>query len=146
MGNIKMYTDGSSLGNPGPGGYAAIIQKNGQEKIVSGGCPHTTNNRMEMMAIIRALQFIKKYFPRDTIEIFSDSKLIIETLTKNWKRKKNRDLWAELDEAKYGLDISFQWVKGHSTNFQNNRADKIAVKEAEKQKNLGHAKTSQTLF
>ncbi|MBI5754606.1 ribonuclease HI, partial [Candidatus Peregrinibacteria bacterium] len=119
---------------PGPGGYAAILQKDGQEKIVSGGHPHTTNNRMEMMAMIRALQLIKKHFPRDTIEIFSDSKLLIESLTKNWKRKKNLDLWAELDEAKRNVHISFQWVKGHSTNFQNNRADRLAVKEAEKQK------------
>lgn len=146
MGNIHIYTDGSSLGNPGPGGYAAIIQKNGQEKIVNGGHPHTTNNRMEMMAIIRALQWIQKNDPKSAIEVFSDSSLIIQSLTKNWKRKKNLDLWLELDTARAGLKIAFHWIKGHATNFHNNRADRIAVKEAEKQAKKPVKKAQKTLF
>lgn len=153
-----IYTDGSCLGNPGPGGYAAIIQygdRNEKEKIISGADSDTTNNRMELTAVIEALCWVKKNImppssppsspsssaskltSRPTATVVSDSKLIIETVTKGWKKKKNQDLWGALDEAEKGLKITWNWVKGHSTHVQNNRADVIAVKEAEKIKKTG---------
>lgn len=146
MKEIKIYTDGSCLGNPGEGGWGAIIQHNDEEKILKGGEEYTTNNRMEMTGIIAALSWVKKNIVTNhseekfTIHIFSDSRLIIETLTKNWKKKMNTDLWAEMDDAMSDLvhqkvKITWNWVKGHSTNILNQRVDKIAVAESTKLKN-----------
>lgn len=146
MNTIKIYTDGSCLGNPGEGGWGAIIQHNDEEKILKGGEEYTTNNRMEMTGIIAALSWVKKNIvtnhPEEkfTIHIFSDSRLIIETLTKNWKKKMNTDLWAQMDEAigdlvRQKVGITWNWVKGHSTNAMNQRVDKIAVGESTKRKN-----------
>ncbi len=149
MKKIKVYTDGSCLGNPGEGGWGAIIQytdkENIQEKILRGGENHTTNNRMEMTGVIAALAWIEKHLisknEKNTylIEIFSDSRLIIETMTKNWKKKMNTDLWAQMEEAIENLmtekvTISWNWVKGHATDKLNQRVDKIAVAESTKQK------------
>ncbi len=146
MNTIKIYTDGSCLGNPGEGGWGAIIQHNDEEKVLRGGEEYTTNNRMEMTGIIAALTWVKKnYVTQDsgkkiTINIFSDSRLIIDTLTKNWKKKMNTDLWAQMDDAIHSLvpekaTITWNWVKGHSTNVLNQRVDKIAVGESTKIKN-----------
>ena|SRR3989338_6189843 len=131
MNKIQIFTDGSSLGNPGPGGFAAIMRFNGREKIVKGGEPVTTNNRMEMRALIEAFKKIKdKTVP---VEVYSDSTLLVSTMTKGWKRKKNQDLWADLDKLAEGLKIEWHWVRGHAGHPENTRADRIAVAEATKQ-------------
>lgn len=141
MKKIKIYTDGSCLGNPGEGGWGAIIQYDEKEKILQGGEKYTTNNRMEMTGIISALNWTKKNIipPGDEkkylVEIFSDSRLIIDTLTKHWKKKMNTDLWAMMDDAKEDLELTWNWVKGHSINVMNQRVDRIAVAESTKQQN-----------
>jgi len=129
---IQIYTDGSCLGNPGPGGWGAVLIHKGKEKHISGSEPDTTNNRMEMMAIIKALEFLHQHKIQDRdIVIYSDSSLVINTFTKGWKRKANTDLWSELNRLTAWLNISWNWVKGHSTNKYNNLADELAVKAAE---------------
>lgn len=141
MKKIKIYTDGSCLGNPGEGGWGAIIQHDEKEKILQGGEKYTTNNRMEMTAIIAALNWTKKNIippgeeKKYLVEIFSDSRLVIDTLTKHWKKKMNTDLWAMMDSAKEDLELTWNWVKGHSTNVMNQRVDKIAVAESKKLQN-----------
>lgn len=131
---IEIYTDGSCIGNPGPGGWAAIIIDNGEEKEISGNEKNSTNNRMEMMAISEALKWLRKKHKENVnelqINIYSDSNLIIQTLNKGWKKKANTDLWAEMDKQRAWLNISWNWVKGHHTNKYNNRADELAVKRA----------------
>lgn len=131
---ITIHTDGSCLGNPGPGGWAAII-KNGSKKVeIKGGEPESTNNRMEIKAMIEALRWVKKNHskPWPAIELFSDSSLLVKTLNEGWKRKTNQDLWAQLDEARDGLKVKIEWVKGHANNPMNERCDVLAVGEAEK--------------
>lgn len=132
MTTITIYTDGSSLGNPGPGGYSALILDRKTEKIIKGGEKYTTNNRMEMMAIITALEWVKKNTPAANIQLYSDSNLLIQSLNKNWKRKKNLDLWQRLDAARKDLQATFHWIKGHANHQHNNRCDRIAVEEARK--------------
>ena len=136
-----IYTDGACLGNPGKGGWAAvIIEPSGEREIV--GCEKfTTNNRMELMAVIRALKEIK---PNSQISLFSDSKYVIDGITKwikNWKMNnwqtaskkqiKNLDLWKDLDELTSKFEITWNWVKGHSTDEYNNKVDRLARNEAE---------------
>lgn len=141
MRKILIYTDGSCLGNPGFGGYGAIILDHEKEIILKGGEEKTTNNRMELRAIIEALRWTAKYCTATEVQIFSDSNLMIQSITKGWKRKKNLDLWSAFDElreknfSKKNLPV-WNWVKGHATNKQNQRVDKIAVTEAMKQKKL----------
>lgn len=136
---IDIYTDGSCKGNPGPGGWAAILIVAKQEIAIKGGEEHSTNNRMEMMAMIKALEYLHKStdivadeLAKVKIKIHSDSNLIIQTLKQNWKRKKNTDLWAELDKLRAWLDIEWIWVKGHADHVYNNKVDKLAQKEADK--------------
>lgn len=131
-----LYTDGSSLGNPGPGGFCALVSYDDKEVVVKGGEMQTTNNRMELSAIIAGLYVVRKRAPKvKDVKVYSDSNLIISTLTKNWKRKKNLDLWKKLDALITHFEkIEWQWVKGHSTNEGNIRADRIAVLEAKKRK------------
>ena len=90
MQKITIYTDGSSLGNPGSGGYGAIIKTGEREIILKGGDPHTTNNRMEMRAVIEALKWVQQNKPQAEVDLFSDSSLVIRTLNQGWKRKKNQ--------------------------------------------------------
>ena len=137
-----IYTDGACLGNPGKGGWAAIIiGPSGEREIVGYEC-FTTNNRMELIAVIAALKEIKD---NSKIKIFSDSRYVIDGITKwikqwkynNWKstskkKIKNIDLWKDLDMLSSKFDISWNWVKGHSTDFYNNKVDKLAREEAEK--------------
>lgn len=133
---IEIYTDGSCLGNPGPGGWGAVLIHKGKEKHISGNEPDTTNNRMEMMAIIKSLEFLHKHdLQGHDIFVYSDSSLIINTFNKGWKRKANTDLWAELERLTAWLNITWIWVKGHSTNKYNNIADELAVAAAEKIRN-----------
>lgn len=134
---ITIHTDGSCLGNPGPGGYGAIIHFGEKEIKLSGGEKDTTNNRMEMMAIIAALKWLhdesglsQAELQSVSIELFSDSNLLMQTLTLGWKRKANLDLWAKIDKFRAWLSIKWTWVKGHASNKYNNLADKLAVAES----------------
>ena len=146
MSEYKIYTDGSCLGNPGAGGYAAIIiDESGNRQEFYGGEKETTNNRMELMAAIVAL---KKISADDYVELFTDSSYLKNAFTQgwlaNWKRngwktanKKpvlNIDLWKKLDSLILNRSIKFNWVKGHAGNALNERCDELARKEAERQK------------
>jgi len=140
---IDIHTDGSCLGNPGPGGFAAIIHHNGKEIILSGGEKETTNNRMEMTAIIESLKWLKtgsglkpEELMKEKIVLYSDSNLLISTINLNWKKKANKDLWEILDGLRAWLPIKWIWVKGHASNKYNCKADEIAQKEAGKLKKL----------
>lgn len=141
---VVIYTDGACSGNPGPGGWAAILLYKGTEKILSGGEPHTTNNRMELTAAVSALECLKESC---RVELFSDSKYLIDGMTKgwaaSWKKKGwiksdkkpalNPDLWDRLLLLSGMHDIEYMWVKGHDINDYNNRCDEIAVSERDKQ-------------
>jgi len=139
--DFVIYTDGACLGNPGPGGWGAIIiSKNDSKKIIKGGTKNTTNNRMELMAVIEALDEIKE---NCKIKIFTDSKYVIngiESWIENWKKNnwvtsnkkkvKNVDLWTKLDNVRVGKIISWEWVKGHSGIELNEEVDILAKKQA----------------
>lgn len=132
--NIEIFADGSCRGNPGPGGWCAIILEKKSSvpfKILKGNEIFTTNNRMEMLAIIEALKFIiENKLQNLEINLYSDSNLVIQSLNQGWKRKANKDLWEELDELAEGLDVSYIWVKGHAKNKWNNECDKHAQSES----------------
>lgn len=139
MQEIIIYTDGSSRGNPGPGGYGAILQYGSNKKELSGGYRRTTNNRMELMAVIAALEALKK--EGLTIIVFSDSQYVVKAVQEgwlnNWLRtdfkggKKNKDLWKMYAALAAPHDITFKWVKGHADNAFNNRCDELATAAAE---------------
>ena len=138
---IKISTDGSCLGNPGPGGWGAIIIQDKKETEIGGHEKDTTNNRMEMMAMIKALEYLHKKFKKNEvqkleIELYSDSNLLIKSLNLGWKRKANLDLWEQMDRQRAWLNIKWTWVKAHATDKYNNAADAIAFKEAHKAKKL----------
>ena len=124
---ILIYTDGSCLSNPGPGGWAAIILDGASKIILKGGEKSTTNNRMEMMAVISGLESVSN---DDDITIYSDSKYVINSITLGWKRKANLDLWELLDQQLIGKNVQWKWVKGHSGDKYNEEADEIAQSEA----------------
>lgn len=125
--HILIYTDGSCLGNPGPGGWAYIIQDGERRLEGAGHCAETTNNRMEMTAAIEALKLL---LPSQSIILHSDSQLLIKTMTLGWKRKKNQDLWAELDQLAGLHRISWQWVRGHNGHPENEACDSLAQRAA----------------
>jgi ribonuclease HI len=125
--NIVIHTDGACKGNPGPGGWGTVIEQNGNQQRLSGGEPQTTNNRMEMTAVIKGLEAVD---PAATVLISSDSTYVINTMTKGWKRKVNHDLWDQLDRLVKGRDVSWRWVRGHSGDRGNEMADSLATKEA----------------
>ena len=143
MKTVEIYTDGACSGNPGPGGWGAILRYNGKEKCLSGGEAHTTNNRMELMAVISALLALRE---KCVVELYSDSKYVIDALEKGWAwgwRKKgwvksdkkpalNPDLWAMLLDLTRQHEMHYHWVKGHAENEFNNRCDAMAVAEREK--------------
>jgi ribonuclease HI len=133
---IDIFTDGACSGNPGPGGWAAILRHGGQEKELSGGEPATTNNRMELMAVIAGLSALKRKGP---VTIHTDSRYVLDGASqwlKNWKARgwktadkkpvKNEDLWRALDAAMDGHQIKWVWVRGHSGHVENERADQLA--------------------
>lgn len=139
---IELYTDGASSGNPGPGGYGAILRSGKHHKELSAGYRKTTNNRMELLAVITGLESIKK--PGQEVMIYSDSKYIIDAVEKKWvfgwlktgfKGKKNKDLWLRFLAVYKMHSIKFTWVKGHNGHLENERCDELAV-EACKQKEL----------
>jgi ribonuclease HI len=130
-----MYTDGASRGNPGPGGYGTILMWKGRTKEFSGGFRRTTNNRMELMAVIAGLEALKK--DGLSLKIYSDSQYVVNSFEKGWLKtwiatdfkggKKNKDLWLRFDELAGRHKIKFYWVKGHATNPHNNRCDELAT-------------------
>jgi ribonuclease HI len=133
---VTIYTDGACSGNPGPGGCGAILQFNGTEKELMGGEPHTTNNRMELLAAISALEALKRPV---TVDLYTDSEYLRGGITgwiNNWKRNgwrtkdkkpvKNIDLWQRLDAALGEHRIQWHWVKGHAGHDMNERADQLA--------------------
>ena len=131
-GIVDIYTDGACSGNPGPGGWGAILRYNGVEKEMSGAENPTTNNRMEMLAAIRALEALKKSC---TVRIHTDSQYLQKGVTEwmaGWKRKgwpakiKNQDLWKELDALIDRHSVTFHWVRGHNGHPENERADTLA--------------------
>ena len=126
-GMIEMYTDGACLGNPGPGGWAAIVVRNGSKRPVSGREDRTTNNRMEITAVIEGLASLPA---AADVKVFSDSAYVVSTMTRSWKRNANKDLWARLDAEVGRRNVSWQWVKGHAGNPLNEEADALASKEA----------------
>ena len=141
---INIYTDGSSIGNPGPGGYGVIMEWEGKQYIkeFSDGYRLTTNNRMELMAVIVALEKLKKQSMEVTI--YSDSKYVIDSVQKKWvfnwekkafKDKKNPDLWKRYLNIHRKHQVNFQWIKGHNAHPQNERCDKLAVKAAKESPN-----------
>jgi ribonuclease HI len=141
MTEVVIYTDGACSGNPGPGGWGAILRSGGTEKELFGGEPATTNNRMELMAAIQALEALTR---PTTVTLYTDSKYVHDGITKwinGWQRNgwqtsakqpvKNADLWRRLTEAKNGHTITWKWVKGHAGDPGNERADELARRGVE---------------
>jgi ribonuclease HI len=136
---LIMYTDGSSRGNPGPGGYGTILQWGSTHKELSQGYRRTTNNRMELMAVIAGLEALKK--TRINITVFSDSQYVVKAVEQGWLKnwiatnfkggKKNKDLWTRFHQLSLQHQIRFQWVKGHADNPYNNRCDVLATSAAD---------------
>ena len=136
---LTIYTDGSSRGNPGRGGYGAILIWKGEAKEISQGYTHTTNNRMELMSVIAALSQLKR--PGLDIEIYSDSKYVVQAVMEKWLDKwiatdfkggkKNSDLWKQYHQLAKEHHIKFIWVKGHGTNPYNQRCDELATAAAD---------------
>ena len=143
MKQVTLYTDGACSGNPGPGGWAAILIYNGREKVLSGGEKTTTNNRMELTGVIEGLKALKEPC---AVDLYSDSKYVIDALEKGWavrwkkngwmRNKKdpamNPELWEELLQLTEKHALTCHWVKGHAENDYNNRCDALAVQERDR--------------
>ncbi len=136
---IYLYTDGAASGNPGPGGYGVVLKCNGKEKEISGGYEHTTNNRMELTAVIKGLEAIK--WQNALIEVYSDSAYVINAINKgwldnwvrkNWHKVKNPDLWQRFLPLYKSHRVSFHWIKGHNGHPENERCDALAVQAYKK--------------
>lgn len=131
---VAIYTDGSCLGNPGPGGWAYLIEAEGKKIRGQGGESPTTNNRMELRALIEGLRHAQTLYPEQKgFDVYSDSSWVLNTLKLNWKRKKNLDLWEELEPFLIGKKMTWNWVRGHNGHPQNEDCDARAQKEAGKQ-------------
>ena len=125
---IRLYTDGACIGNPGPGGWAAIIIDEASEvREIAGWDPQTTNNRMEILATLKGLEATP---PGSNVTVYSDSRYVVHTMSRNWKRHKNQDLWARLDNAVAARRVRWGWVRGHAGNPGNELADALANKQA----------------
>jgi len=133
---VEIFTDGACSGNPGPGGWGAILRYRGAEREINGGEAATTNNRMEMMAAIQALEALRR---PSRVVLYTDSKYLSDGITKwihGWKRRgwktagkkpvKNKDLWQRLETVSDGHEIDWRWVKGHAGHPENERADELA--------------------
>ena len=143
MKQVELYTDGACSGNPGPGGWGAILIYKGVEKELSGGEASTTNNRMELTAVIRGLSALKESC---VVELYSDSKYVIDGLSKGWaagwrkngwkkadkKPALNPELWGQLLDLTEKHQMHYHWVKGHAENPYNNRCDELAVIESKR--------------
>lgn len=154
MKHVNIYTDGCSLGNPGPGGYGIIIEYKGLKKEFSAGFKHTTNNRMELSAVIEALALLKE---KCTVCIYTDSQYVVNGITKGWAARwrskgwmrnktdkaENPDLWGRLLDLVGQHDVKFQWVKGHAGHPENERCDKLSkdsAVQAELKEDVGYIK------
>lgn len=136
---LTIYTDGAARGNPGPGGYGIVLLWGNNRKEIAAGYRHTTNNRMELLAVIVALQSLTKN--NIPITIYTDSKYIVDSIQKKWLNnwintnfkggKKNKDLWTQYYELAKQFTIEFVWVKGHTDNPFNNRCDELATSAAD---------------
>ena len=143
MKTVTLYTDGACSGNPGPGGWGAILEFQGVEKVLSGGESSTTNNRMELTAVIEGLSALKEPC---IVKLYSDSKYVIDGLSKGWavswrkngwrkadkKPALNPDLWEKLLDLVETHQLHYHWVKGHAENPKNNRCDQLAVEQSKK--------------
>ena len=141
MKKVKIYTDGACSGNPGPGGYGVILQYGDKRKELSKGYRNTTNNRMELMAIIAGLSALKE--PCE-VDLYTDSQYIVNTVTKGWaerwkkngwkrnkkEKAKNPDLWEKILDLLKIHNVSFHWVRGHAGHAENERCDQLAVRAA----------------
>lgn len=138
---VHIYTDGAARGNPGPGGYGIVMEWVGKpyKKEFAKGYKHTTNNRMELLAVIDALKKLKK--PNVSVLVFSDSKYVVDAVQKNWvfnwekkgfKDKKNVDLWIEFLKEYRKHKVFLKWIKGHNNHPQNERCDALAVEASKK--------------
>ena len=123
---IDIFTDGACSGNPGRGGWGAVILQNGHMQELSGRERRTTNNRMEMTAVIEGLAAVP---PGSQVTVYSDSQYVVNTMTKNWKRNKNQDLWAKLDRETAARQVTWKWIKGHAGHPMNERADRLATQQ-----------------
>ena len=145
MSSVVIYTDGACKGNPGPGGWGAVLVAGSREKELWGGAAHTTNNRMELTAVIRALEALRR---ASDVDLYTDSQYVkngIQTWIHNWKRRgwktadrkpvKNEELWRELDLLAARHAIRWHWVKGHSNHPGNDRADLLANRGVEEVRN-----------
>src|SRR6056297_1581416 len=137
--NITIYTDGAARGNPGPGGYGIVLLSGGYRKELSEGYRLTTNNRMELLAVIVALEALK--IPGSEVTVYTDSKYVADAVEKGWvfnwvkkrfKNKKNPDLWMRFLDAYQKHTVKFVWVKGHANNPLNERCDQLAVEASMK--------------
>ncbi len=140
---VEIYSDGACSGNPGPGGFGAILRCDGREKEISGGAPHTTNNRMELLGVITALEALK--YPCE-VRVTTDSKYVVDGISKGWaagwkkrgwkksdgKPALNPDLWERLLALLEIHKTEFVWIKGHAGHPENERCDRLAVSEREK--------------
>lgn len=153
---IIVYTDGAARGNPGPGGYGIVLMSGPHRKELSEGYQMTTNNRMELLAVIVALETLK--YEQSEVDIYTDSKYVADAVEKGWlndwvkkgfKKKKNPDLWRRFLKVYEKHQVRFYWVKGHANNIENERCDELAV-EASKQANLlvdeGYVNEESSLF
>jgi len=131
---ITIYTDGAASGNPGPGGFGVVMMSGNHRKELSAGYKHTTNNRMELLAVISALEALKT--DNCEVTIYTDSKYVVDAVTKGWlfnwvntrfKGKKNPDLWMRFLEIYKKHKVTFIWIKGHANNTENERCDRLAV-------------------
>ena len=132
--SIILYTDGAASGNPGPGGYGVVLKCGSLRKEMSGGYARTTNNRMELMAVIVGLEAVK--WEHAVIEVYSDSSYVVKAITENWitgwqqrgwKKVKNVDLWIRFLEVYRQHQVTFHWLKGHAGHPENERCDRLAV-------------------
>ncbi len=134
MARVQIYTDGGASGNPGPGGFGVLMMYGEHRKEISGGFRLTTNNRMELLAVITALEALKK--PGMEVDVYSDSKYVVDAVEKGWVmswekknylKKKNPDLWKRFLQVYRKHEVQFHWVKGHAGNVNNERVDHLAV-------------------
>jgi ribonuclease HI len=138
---ITLFSDGSALGNPGPGGFGTILRYNDRERIISGGEIHTTNNRMELKGVIEGLKALKEPC---IVEVISDSSYVVKGINewlggwiaRDFKKVKNPDLWIEYIEVSKPHKIKATWVRGHNGHDENEKCDLLAKEQAQKQKDL----------
>ncbi len=135
---VEMYTDGAAKGNPGPGGYGTILRYKGHERELAQAYKHTTNNRMELMAVIKGLEALTRN--NLTVKVFSDSKYVVDAISLGWiygwqkkgfAGKKNEDLWRQYLELSKRFKVEVKWIKGHNNHPLNERCDRLAVAAAE---------------